>query len=189
MMQMSERLGLITSVANLPHAIAIEVILTVASSIPPLARFLREAKFRPVPRLTGGFRWNSGRKDSRAGELLRQPTVQRTTGEAIPLDGLLGDHFTVLGVGSHGLGRPALDAWTRWGARYAHVGAANAECYVPERADDTALALKEWLGNVEDRFLLIRPDRYIAADFCARETRAVLEAVQRLLPSCESTAH
>jgi len=102
-----------------------------------------------------------------SGQMIVQPRVRRADGAVAPLDDVLGPGFAVIGYGTDP--RTALDASAR--EAFANLGARLVWVTPPgappsgEAVEDTSGGLGEWFGPAPERFVLVRPDRFCAAQF------------------------
>jgi 3-(3-hydroxy-phenyl)propionate hydroxylase len=118
-----------------------------------------------------------------SGQMIIQPLLRDAAGRAVSLDTALGHWFAVLGCGADP--RSELDAEVRatcaaLGARLVHVVPPGAVAAAGAFADDSG-ALAAWFGATSHRFVLIRPDRFCAAQFCAASAAATLAQLSELL--------
>ncbi|MEO8603040.1 MAG: bifunctional 3-(3-hydroxy-phenyl)propionate/3-hydroxycinnamic acid hydroxylase [bacterium] len=124
-----------------------------------------------TPRLRGGVCLarpsQVGAPPPLSGQMIVQPEVRRADGTIAQLDTVLGAVFAVIGYGSDP--RTALDATARaplaaLGARLVHVTPPGS-APIGDAVEDVSGGLGEWFGGAAERFVLVRPDRFCAAQF------------------------
>jgi 3-(3-hydroxy-phenyl)propionate hydroxylase len=118
-----------------------------------------------------------------SGQMIIQPLLRDAAGCDVPLDAALGHWFAVLGCGADP--HTELDAETRaactaLGARLLHVVAPGVAAADGAFADESG-ALAAWFGATRERFVLVRPDRFCAAQFSAATAAATLAQLSALL--------
>src|SRR5262249_33567776 len=149
----------------------------------PAARFLREAKFKPAPRLRRGMVWGRvlhGRFD---GSLLGQPRVELSGGKTIMLDDSLGMDFCLLGIDRdprRALPSNALNALLRLGLRPLIMAQPGGESY---GESEVMIDRERRFADLRGTFLAVRPDRFIAAHFQAAQASQVAEHLSGALGS------
>ena len=138
-----------------------------------------------APRLPAGTFVPADGDDGVAGHMLIQPTVTRADGTEVALDDLLGGGFAVIGVGADpaSLDPAVRAAWDRVGARFVRVQRTG-----PVAGDDAVVDhtgdLTHWLKGAAARFLAVRPDRFVVAQFTAADAdRGTREALALLTPT------
>ncbi|MDX2167861.1 MAG: bifunctional 3-(3-hydroxy-phenyl)propionate/3-hydroxycinnamic acid hydroxylase [Deltaproteobacteria bacterium] len=118
-----------------------------------------------------------------SGQMIVQPPLRAPDGRIVALDSLLGHWFAVLGCGAdprRALDAAARDACQALGARLVHVVPRGS--VAPEGAlEDHTGALAAWFGDTPERFVLLRPDRFCAAQFGAATAAARLAQVRQLM--------
>jgi 3-(3-hydroxy-phenyl)propionate hydroxylase len=191
--EFSQRLGRIVMTTDPRRALARDLVLRSMLLTGPGRRYLEQMRFRPQAVHRKGFVLPAGDGDpasSIVGTLLPQPRIL-TTPDLRPrlLDEVLGESFALLGVDV-----PA-SAWTglEFGGLVHEDG--------PVRAVDVALDdrlprpapgrraiadadgdLQAALGAARGRFVLVKPDRYIAAAVTPRELVRLENLTQLYLP-------
>lgn len=118
-----------------------------------------------------------------SGHMVIQPTLRAASGRALPLDAALGHWFAVVGCGADP--RTEFDAAARAicdriGARLVHVVPPGGVAPDGSLTDDSG-ALAAWFGATTERFVLVRPDRFCAAQFGAATAAATLTQLNDLL--------
>lgn len=140
--------------------------------IPRLRDYVLQMKFKPMPRYVDGVVLDAAEHDG-VGRMFIQPTVEQADGSVVRLDDALGHGFTLL-AWRH---LPELGPETRSGLRQLGCGltvaamtrsgpASGLRIDVPAGAsliEDTENALNLWFRAAGVDWVLIRPDRYVAA--------------------------
>jgi len=147
---------------------------------PRVHAYLREAGPRPKPRYRSGWFVRSGGRGS-AGQMAHQPFVRTADGERVKLDRALGPGFALLGIGAHPAGALApatLGFWSGLGARCLAVAPRGAPLPGADWIEDADGGLAAWLGGRTQRLLLLRPDRYVAAECGWHEAERALDALR-----------
>lgn len=178
---LSRRLGQIVMTTSRVRAALRDVAVRACMLTRRGRRYLCEMRFRPHSRFRAGFVLRS--KDRSADELIGtaipQPVVLRGSSyEFARLDDVLGDDFCVLGVSLGDAEWALLDA-----ARLPIVGQGRVDVVLGDRAlhdrrsreaiGDTDGRLEEFFTPFKGRFVLVRPDRVIAAIVTALELTAL----------------
>jgi 3-(3-hydroxy-phenyl)propionate hydroxylase len=144
-----------------------------------LREFLREGGPKPAQRLRAAS--PSPARRGVAGLRLRQPEVRCADGSRRRLDDLLGDDFALLAFAplrAGSLGPRAQAAAAALGARMVVLRPPGAALR-GEETEDAEGRFAEWLGALDDRVLLVRPDRFVAADLRSGELERALPALAR----------
>jgi 3-(3-hydroxy-phenyl)propionate hydroxylase len=141
--------------------------LWLAQRLPVVGPNLRAFRFKPAPRLAGGFLAGRPGRRRAVGRMLPQPLVARGDGRRVPLDDCLGDGFAVIGrdVDPRELMAPAeREAWKRLDARFVVVRSALRPPLGDEDLVDFEDVLCPWLERHRARVIVLRPDRFVVAD-------------------------
>lgn len=143
-------------------------------NIPRVRDYVLQMKFKPMPRFTRGIVQDSGdaRRDEVVGRMFIQPVVECAPGRHQHLDDVVGPRFAVLSWCEDALSdAPAelLEQLERLGCgRYVAVrsrGAAADACTPARggRIEDVENTLHFWFQDRGVDWVLIRPDRFVAA--------------------------
>ncbi|MEU1980845.1 bifunctional 3-(3-hydroxy-phenyl)propionate/3-hydroxycinnamic acid hydroxylase [Nocardia sp. NPDC019395] len=184
MIDLSTTVGKVISIRNRPLARLRDTLLTRASILPALKRYIVEMRFKPMPRYTSGAVVPAATENSPVGRLFIQPTVATPAGE-VPLDEELGNWFAVLAWNNDPvtlLGKEAADSWRAFGARFIAV-VPQAQLGYGGYGPDVRLVgdpggIKSWFDRHRESVLFLRPDRFVAAACLAQEAP---ETSRRLL--------
>lgn len=167
-------------------------------NIPRLRDYVLQMKFKPMPRYTDGVVLDAERNDG-VGRMFIQPTVDTADRSGIRLDDALGHGFTLL-AWRHmpGLSAAALDGLDRLGCHRTVAAMARSGPSSGRRIDvpagvalieDTENALNLWFRAAGVDWVLIRPDRYIAAMGKRADADASLRRfVDRFVPAAPACA-
>jgi 3-(3-hydroxy-phenyl)propionate hydroxylase len=181
--RLSVRLGKIMMTTSPWRAMIRDFLVAAVNRSPRARRYLAEMRFRPEQTCRDGFVVLDGTVPT-VGRALPQPNVLGGDGREVPLDDLLGAGFALLAI-DPAAGDPfaALThpLWDRIGARRLAIVLGDR---APERdlgrvADlDGRLAAFQGTGS---RFVLVRPDRFVAAAFGAADEGLVAAQLGELL--------
>ena len=181
--RLSVRLGKVMMTTSPLRATIRDGLVAAANRWPRARRYLAEMRFRPEQTCRGGFVVLDGRVPA-VGRALPQPNVLSGDGREVPLDDLLGAGFALLAID------PAVDdpfaalthpLWERIAARrLAIVLGDRAPGRDPRRVADLDGRLASFLGT-GSRFVLVRPDRFVAAAFGATDEGHVAARLGELL--------
>jgi 3-(3-hydroxy-phenyl)propionate hydroxylase len=157
----------------------------------PLARdYILQMRYKPAPKFDAGFLLAPrGPADPRLGRLIPQPRITSVDGQSIPLDDLLGDGFVLLARATHpaamfaGARQPV---WDRLGAIRVALAPNGSPADPAASPDGVRVATEQGEGleavaALDAEFLLLRPDRYVAAVIPAAEVQLFAGRVERLL--------
>lgn len=157
-------------------------------SIPRIRDYVLQMKFKPMPRFSTGVVLNSGvaARDELVGRMFIQPTVEVEQGRPQKLDDIVGGRFALVSWRCDPLAKAApalLDKLARLGCdRYVGVrartsgaepGAPGTDCAATV-IEDVENALHFWFQGKGVDWVLIRPDRFVAAAGGSAEAAAQL---------------
>lgn len=164
----SERLGEVVMTSSKGRALLRDVIVRTLLATPPGRRYLTQMRFRPAARQHHGYLFDT---HPLTGTLLPQPRVlQPPHLRPVMLDDVLGPGFAVLGVGVPATAWDAFDTpgWATLAAPIQRIDVVLDD-RLPRAEDgrqaiaDADGALHQALHAARNRFVLIKPDRYVAA--------------------------
>jgi 3-(3-hydroxy-phenyl)propionate hydroxylase len=159
--------------------------------VPRVRDYLLQMKFKPMPRFTRGIVQDSGdaRRDGAVGRMFIQPNVERERGGVLRLDDIVGPRFALLSWRCdplaaaprelrerlHQLG---CDSYVAVRARGVPAEAGSRVPAVPSGAvlEDTENTLQGWFRAHDVDWVLLRPDRFVAATGCEGDAVAELSA-------------
>lgn len=187
LIKLALNLGVVMAPATVLRARLISGAFALIGLLPPLRDYFLQMRFKPKPRFTRGLVLTEGQAGTLScGQMFPQPMLTDAHGQEHLLDDAIGAGFALIQYGDptrqridelkHGL-------WSHLEARRILILPASVQA-MPSIPGCTVLQdregqLKTLLGDSHP-FLLLRPDRYIAAIFDkATETRAA-ESLQSL---------
>ncbi len=166
--ELSERLGRVVMTVDPRVAARRDELVRRALTQPEGRVFLEEMRYRPRPEFSGGLCVEG---TTGAGEVVGQPRVfDLTAHRAVLFDELMGPGWVLLGVdlGAADWELPLPPAVAALSPRAVAVSVSD---FLPSDADDRPCAvdvdgsLERELGRLSGRFVLVRPDRFIAASW------------------------
>ncbi len=197
MINLSVAVGRILSPTNRAVARARDVVAKALTLAPPMKRYIAEMRFKPKPRFHAGALVPAEGPAAEAdpvGCMFPQPVVTTRDGEEILLDEALGPWFSVLVWGNDPravFAGEALETLRRLGVRLVSVRPSPQLHWEP-RPDggptdtapvlatdpvtvvgDTTGRLKAWFDAHPVGFVVVRPDRYVAAAALAQHAPRV----------------
>lgn len=173
----SERLGTVVMTTDRRRALLRDTIVRTLLAVPAGRRYLDQMRYRPTPHFTEGF-LISGRHPL-VGRPLPQPNVLDDELHTVRLDEALGSRLVLLGVDVD----PA--AWSgipnEWPVQRLDVTLGD---MLPTRGARAAIgdvggALERALGRARGKFVLVRPDRYVAAVLAPGRATAIGDLLGR----------
>ncbi|WEX18177.1 bifunctional 3-(3-hydroxy-phenyl)propionate/3-hydroxycinnamic acid hydroxylase [Pseudomonas sp. G11] len=172
LIKLALNLGLVMAPATVLRARLISAAFALIGLVPPLRDYFLQMRFKPKPRFTKGLVLPEGKAGKLAcGQMFPQPLLTDAQGHTQLLDTTIGAGFALIQYGDPA--RQRLDElrhglWDHLEAKRililpAHVQALPSlpGCTVLHDRED---ALKDLLGD-SHTFVLLRPDRYVAAIF------------------------
>lgn len=175
MVAMSTTLGKILSPTHHSIAIMRDAFLHASGLLPPVKRWALEMKFKPMPFYDNGFVIPNTAvgADAGIGKMFVQPDVRVDNGVTMKLDDALGDWITILGWQADptlALAPGQLHQLMRLGVTFFKIvgscpsaqrrSVSFAETLVLEDCD---AHLRQWFESRNVDYVVLRPDRYIAA--------------------------
>ena len=187
LIRLALNLGVVMAPATILRARLISSAFAVIGLLPPLRDYFLQMRFKPKPRFTKGLVLTEGKAGKLScGHMFPQPMLTNAQGQESLLDDSIGPGFALIQYGDHS--RQRIDElqhgfWSHLEAKRILILPEPVKT-MPSMPGCTVLhdrqgLLKEILGD-SNTFLLLRPDRYIAAIFDkAGETKAA-ESLQSL---------
>lgn len=167
-------------------------------NIPRVRDYVLQMKFKPMPRFSEGVVLNSGdsRRDELVGRMFIQPTVEVTSGQPQMLDNVLGGGFALLSWRCDPLANASPELLARLSqlgcGRFVGVRARSSanEVKTATQSGDAAKVVQDmtnslhfWFHNNQVDWVLIRPDRFVAAAGSAADaTKQLQRFCQKILP-------
>ena len=183
--RLSVRLGKLMMTMGRIRAKVRDAVLTTAVRVPAIKRYLAEMRYKPPPRYRDGMVLADHSDDNElVGALLPQPRVLTQDGRQLPLDDVLGPGWSLLAVeAGHALDKLSHPLWrlleprrvaVRLDDRLPRPGQGEiAVAGVDEKLDDI-------LRPYREKFVLVRPDRFVAAVFGLEDEKEVGDQLARL---------
>lgn len=187
LIRLALNLGVVMAPATILRARLISGAFALIGLLPPLRDYFLQMRFKPKPRFTKGLVLTEGEAGKLScGQMFPQPMLTDAQGHERLLDDYIGAGFSLIQYGDYT--RQRIDElqhsfWSHLEAKRFLILPVHAKA-MPSIPGCTVLQdrqglLKEILGN-SNTFLLLRPDRYIAAIFDkVAETKAA-ESLQSL---------
>ena len=194
LIKLALNLGVVMAPASALRAKLITSTFRVIGLIPPLRDYFLQMKFKPKPRFTQGLVLSQGKAGNlRAGTMLPQPTLFDSHGCAQLLDEHIGPGFALIQYGD--LRSQRMDQlqhllWTHLDAKRIVIIPQDAPLPPPlagltivhDRNGELSALFAE-----ASTFLLLRPDRYVAAIFDQAQESETALALQSLLGIAQAT--
>lgn len=156
------------------HAWAISTFFTIAGYIPPLRDYFLQMRFKPKPRYASGLLSSSSEADLR-GTMLPQPSVMLANGAEHRIDDLIGDGFGLVAYGLDMVGATATLAhplWKHLAVKRLVILPAGSALPASCANDPDLVVCVDHKGEaapifarIDNRLVLMRPDRYVAGTF------------------------
>jgi 3-(3-hydroxy-phenyl)propionate hydroxylase len=158
------------------HALAISSFFTLAGYIPPLRDYFLQMRFKPKPRYsTGLLSSNAHSTTDLRGTMLPQPRVMIGDGSEHRIDDLIGDGFGLIAYGTDmitAMGRLAHPLWKHLPIRRVVILPAGSTIpALPATETDLVICIDHEqdaariFDHIDNRAILMRPDRYVAGTF------------------------
>jgi 3-(3-hydroxy-phenyl)propionate hydroxylase len=162
-------------------------------AMPSARDYILQLKFKPMSRYTSGIvvplRQPAGKADP-VGRMFMQPLVD-VDGVTMKLDDVVGPNFVVLGLGtdpSKHLSEENLKFLDQIGARLLHVAPSRAPLATDNpgpgvlRVEDLQGKFRDWrMKHPNWNFIVVRPDRYVAAIGDGTEAARLVNSLQTLM--------
>jgi len=199
MIDVSVAMGRILSPTNRVVAGARDKIAAALNLVPAAKRWIAEGRYKPKPRFHVGALVDAvgpAAAGQPVGQMFPQPRVDTRTTQNVPLDDVLGNWFSVLVWGNDPrkvFDRSSLDTLTRLGVKLVSVRASTQLHWDDTPTDDPREALdvtvigdatgrlKAWFDTHPVGFVIIRPDRYVAAAALSQHAPSVTTALATAL--------
>lgn len=176
MIQLSVIAGRIFSPTNRWIAALRDGLTLVLNAIPRVQNYFLQMRFKPMPRYTEGVVVHDRVEgkiatSSPVGRLFIQPDVALKSGKTAKLDDAIGPWFAVVAWAvdpAQHMSEQTRAFWARLGARFVTVMPVVQMTAHEAASDQTQVLgdsgpLKEWFGAHKLSFVILRPDRFVAA--------------------------
>ena len=188
LIKLALHLGLVMAPASVLRARLISGAFRVIGLLPPLRDYFLQMRFKPKPRFTKGLVLSTGEAGTLScGQMFPQPLLSDAQGQEALLDASIGPGFALIQYADHsqqGFGELQHPLWPHLDAKHILILPPHAQRgpSVPGCAvlHDRQGQLQALLAG-STRFLLLRPDRYIAAIFDPAGEAATAAALQSVM--------
>jgi 3-(3-hydroxy-phenyl)propionate hydroxylase len=199
MIDVSVAMGRILSPTNKAVAGTRDRIAAALNLVPAAKRWIAEGRYKPKPRFHVGALVTAvgpAAAGQPVGQMFPQPRVDTRTAHNVLLDDALGDWFSVLVWGNDPrkvFDPSALETLTRLGVKLVSVRPSTqlhwdaAPTDDPREADavtvigDATGRLKSWFDTHPVGFVVVRPDRYVAAAALSQHASSITTALATAL--------
>lgn len=191
MVNIATMFGKLYSPGSRALEIARDLFFRVVQRLPRLRDYVLQMKFKPIPRYTEGLVLpaTDSTREGIVGRMFMQPLVETADRQQVKLDDALGPWFTVIGIGADPSTAMSADSrkfWADLGANLVQVRPSRSE---EAAASDGVIVIEDVMGAFRDwrrarptiRFIVLRPDRYVAAVAGDNELDSVSEQLRSLL--------
>lgn len=156
--------------------------------LPQLRDYVLQMKFKPMPRYTEGLVLRAGEgKDDVVGRMFMQPLIETADRRQTRLDDAIGPWFAVIGIGRDPAAAMADETRAFWETLEATLVEVRPSRSEPTSSrsivvEDLMGAFRDWRrARPETRFVILRPDRYVAAIASEGELDAVTQEFRQLV--------
>jgi 3-(3-hydroxy-phenyl)propionate hydroxylase len=175
-----------------------DTLFRLIQGLPNLRDYILQMRFKPMPRYTQGVVLHRVgiAKDSPVGRMFMQPMVETADRRKLKLDDAIGPWFAVIGANkdpARFLNDQERTFWTASGASLVHMRRSrSAPDTVPSAEgtivlDDLMGGFRDWrMQNPGKDFIILRPDRYVAAVCSADELNLVSAEMRHLMGAAVS---
>ncbi len=159
--------------------------------LPGLRAYVLQMKFKPMPYYTDGLvlSKSDGAAGRVVGRMFMQPLVETSDHRQVKLDDALGAWFAVIGIGHNpaaAMSEATRAFWTSLGAALVEVRPSRSD---PRPAAAGVTVIEDLMGAFRDwrrahptiRFVILRPDRYVAAVAPDGSLDTITDEFRRLL--------
>jgi len=207
MIDVSVAMGRILSPTNKAVAGARDTLAAALNLVPAAKRWIAEGRYKPKPRFHVGALVQAvgpAAAGHPVGQMFPQPRVDTRTAQDVLLDDVLGNWFSVLVWGNdprHVFDRNSLNTLTRLGVKLISVRPSTqlhwdaAPTGDPREAAEVTVIgdatgrLKSWFDTHPVGFVIVRPDRYVAAAALAQHAASVTTSLATALHLTSGDTH
>ncbi|OCR22427.1 3-(3-hydroxyphenyl)propionate hydroxylase [Pseudomonas syringae] len=187
LIKLALNLGVVMAPATILRANVISAAFALVGLLPPLRDYFLQMRFKPKPRFTKGLVLTEGNAGKLScGQMFPQPMLTDAHGQERLLDDVIGAGFALIQYGDptgQRIDELKHDFWNHLDAKRILIFAEDAK---PMPSIPGCMALQDREGLLKgilgdsDKFLLLRPDRYIAAIFDKAAEAKAAESLQLL---------
>ena len=173
MVAMSTMLGRILSPTHRSIAVARDLFLHASGWLSPVKRWALEMKFKPMPCYDNGLAVAGGPLTAGVGTMFIQPDVRTAAGVVAKLDDALGNWISLLGWQRDAADDLQPELLDRLRAMNVSIVKVIGACPPPRHRsvsdaativlEDHDNQLRQWFEDTGSDYVMLRPDRYIAA--------------------------
>jgi 3-(3-hydroxy-phenyl)propionate hydroxylase len=187
MIQLALRMGKVMMPRNSWSAVGLQAAFRLLGVVPPARNYFAEMKYKPKPRFAAGFLTCRGKNGAAklVGSLFPQPKVT-CMGVTGLLDDFLGNGFALLALPQTSpslFDRLPKKSWPSLNLRRVAIRAPGDATPVPNGVTaviDVEGKCSQTMKHLPPGFVMIRPDRYVAAFLSLRNLESCLLAVKEL---------
>ncbi|WP_419690559.1 bifunctional 3-(3-hydroxy-phenyl)propionate/3-hydroxycinnamic acid hydroxylase [Burkholderia theae] len=200
MIDLADTFGAMLMPTNRLVAFLRDRVLGLARYVPGLKDYILQMRFKPMPSYTRGVVL-PGAPDDAVGRMIAQPDVETADGARRKLDDVLGPWFSIVGWQCDPQACLSDDDrayWAALGATFVQVSRSRsgtgrtrrvASAYGSTCVEDVDNALGAWFDRHAGPLVVVRPDRYVAAQTDAVGMARVTAAFQAFAPRQREEAH
>ncbi|NIB38289.1 bifunctional 3-(3-hydroxy-phenyl)propionate/3-hydroxycinnamic acid hydroxylase [Pseudomaricurvus alkylphenolicus] len=170
-------------------------IFKAVDSVDNLREHLVQFKFKPKAMITKGIVHHDSpdiRRDTMVGQLFIQPDVEDCEGRRRKFDEILGPWFSIVGYRENPtdyLSEEHKVFWEQFNTRYIQVNRSRSGLSFDERlensnsisVEDVDNDLANWFSDAQDRIVVVRPDRFVAAITSPARLNEALDGLRKKL--------
>jgi 3-(3-hydroxy-phenyl)propionate hydroxylase len=174
-----------------------DAFFTALRALPGIRDYVLQMRFKPMPSYGQGF-VVPAESDS-AGKMFIQPDVEEEQGTRRKLDDVLGPWFAVIGWQvdpQEALDRGDREFWSAMGARFVQVHRSrcadkgnSSRAYGTTCVQDVDNALADWFARHPGSIVVLRPDRYVAAQFEPGLSGDITRRFRAFVPTIRQPQH
>ncbi len=177
MVDLSQKMGRLIMTTDRRKAVLRDAVFQASRAVPALRRYFAEMRFVRPPRVDSGLIVRHPEAGPLAGSYVPQPLVIRYDGELVPFDRVLGRDWGLVSLGpskaDDSLAESLVDLEPRCVRMVSRRTIPSRSGLFEEVSDSQGLLPT----SMDTRYLLVRPDRIIAADFTAAQLPQVLDGL------------
>ncbi|AOJ77368.1 MULTISPECIES: bifunctional 3-(3-hydroxy-phenyl)propionate/3-hydroxycinnamic acid hydroxylase [Burkholderia cepacia complex] len=201
MIDLADTFGAMLMPTSRPVAFLRDRLLAAARFAPGLKDYVLQMRFKPMPSYTRGVVVTGASDASGAiGRMIVQPDVETADGVRRKLDDVLGPWFSIIGWQCDPQASLSDDDrafWTALGAKFVQIVRSRsgtcreqriASAHGSECVEDVDNAMADWFDRHAGPLVVVRPDRYVAAQTDAVGIAGVTAAFRAFAPQQQAEA-